>query len=104
MRESRLSKKADTTQQSPKVETQNRAWGESTDRRLTDRAIKSNLPLERGRQIFAKGTSHIFDENAVKYQLRLLETDFRLFSLSRSREGRGLFAEGKTYLFLIDVA
>ena len=46
----------------------------------------------------------MLDENAVKYQLRLLETDFRLFSLSRSREGRGLFAEGKTYLFLIDVA
>ena len=47
----------------------------------------------------------MLDENAAKYQLRLLETDFKLISLSRSREGRGLFAEGKkNYLFLINVA
>ena len=44
----------------------------------------------------------MLDENVVRYQLRLLENNFKLISLSGYREGGDLFAEGKTYLLLID--
>ena len=41
--------------------------------------IHSNLPLERGKQRFAIGMSHMFDENIVTFQLLLIGLpDWRL--------------------------